>query len=103
MASDPEGDRYLIEQTGRDMQDWEELVLELRNAESQWNWSRIAIREVEPEGLPTGAGGFAAAFAVAQKGQKGQPVFRHKDIIGPLGGTLRRRSCYEKLFFPPNS
>lgn len=101
-ASDPEGDRYLIEQTGRDMQDWEELVLELRSTAGQWDWSRMEIREVELEGMPTGAGGLAAAFAVAPKGTKGQPVFRQKDIIGPLGGTLRRRTRYEQVFCPPN-
>jgi len=101
-AQDTAKDQELAEQTGRDMMAWEKYVVDLRKDGTRWDWSRIEVHEVRPEECPEEAGGYAAAFAVCTPFMDPEePVFRAKDVLGPVGGTVYRRETFEHMFYPP--
>lgn len=86
-------DKAMRERTGKTQAEWVDFVYELQESNSPWDWSKIEVRQKTHrcESLSE-AGVFAA-------GEKTEVLFREGDVIGPLSGTLRRKSRYEALYY----
>jgi len=105
----------LDENTGRSTEEWEELVSALNAPGATWDWSKVEVKNVEAtrrRGSPcVGPGVFAVAPAPdevevaeeeVEETDETEPVeppapplvFQPGDIIGPIGGVLRRKKSY---------
>merc|ERR1712232_1329289 len=85
--------------TGRTPEAWSQFVADLLSPEGTWDWSRVEVRERYRE---KGLGKTPGVFAVRSKAEHAElnaPVFRRGDIVGPLGGTVRRRTRYDQLYY----
>jgi len=86
-------DEAMLARTGATQQEWESRLQELKDNNYPWDWSTIEVRQrsVSSEAL-----GSAGVFAVSSTREV---VFEENDVIGPLSGTIRRRSRYEELYY----
>lgn len=102
----------LDEKTGKRPEEWEELVSSLNASGSTWDWSKVEVRKVQPR---VGASVYVSpgVFAVGEEpvppappepgdAEEAEPpappapvvVFEVGDVVGPLGGMLRRKKRY---------
>jgi hypothetical protein len=86
-------DEAMMARTGATQLQWETRVQELKENNCPWDWSHIEVRQ---RTVSSECFGSAGVFAV---GSSGKVVFEEHDVIGPLGGVVRRRSRYEELYF----
>lgn len=85
-------------QTGRSQQAWDRLVESLLQPSASWDWSSVEVRQrADAEGEANCVGVWAVRPPDLAEGAA---VFLAGDVIGPMGGTLRRRSRYEALYYP---
>lgn len=88
------------EGTGRPQNEWDDLVAKLSEPEGSWDWSKIEVLEKRREETEKKTPGvFAVSASTPSSKKRGAVVFRQGDIIGPLGGVLRRRVRYEQLYY----
>eukprot|EP00927_Polykrikos_kofoidii_P071211 TRINITY_DN67510_c0_g1_i1.p1 TRINITY_DN67510_c0_g1~~TRINITY_DN67510_c0_g1_i1.p1 ORF type:complete len:799 (-),score=132.18 TRINITY_DN67510_c0_g1_i1:300-2633(-) len=121
-------DAEMRRQTGRTQKEWEILVAELKETQ-KWDWSRIEVKERKgivdkglsmfgvfarkaPTPVPTSRGqtrsladmmaGKPAKLTpeeIAREAPPPEPLFVQSEVIGPMGGTIRRRSQYERVHY----
>ncbi|CAK9024176.1 Acyl-CoA-binding domain-containing protein 6 [Durusdinium trenchii] len=110
-------EQAIDENTGRSPSEWEDIVTQLSQADASWDWSKLEVRQVEPRkknSLCVSLGVFAVAPApdepeddatVGPSESKEVPegeappappplVFEAGDLVGPIGGLLRRKKAY---------
>merc|ERR1719240_2543016 len=84
------------ERTGKTQAQWDEFVRDLQENGCPWDWSKVEVKQrpVRREQLAK-----AGVFAVGETKDR-DVVFIGGDVIGPLGGVIRRFSRYEQLYYP---
>jgi len=90
----------VLDRTGHSQTEWELLIVQLMRPEATWDWSKIEVlerRREEDRGKTPGV--FAAGRVSKKNPQSAKPVFNKWDVIGPLGGTMRRRMRAEEIFY----
>lgn len=91
-------DKAMIESTSRTQEQWEAIVAEITTPGYVWDFSKIEVRArtlMLPKRVWMDT---HVCFAVDTR--DAEPVFRQGDILGPIGGTVRRRVRYEQLYYP---
>lgn len=93
-------EQAVLESTGKPQKTWDELVTQLLAPGHAWDWSKIEVlerRREEDRGKTPGV--FAAGKSKIRDKAVPPPAFNEGDIVGPLGGVLRRRARYEQLYY----
>jgi len=86
-------EKVMLERTGRTQDSWDKVVLDLRKSEEPVDWWKVELRECT-EDVPVGPATFQAVF-VSESG-----AFHDNEIIGSLGGVVRRKSRHNKIYYP---
>jgi len=92
-------DKAMIEGTGKTQADWDIFVVSMQEQNSPWDFSSIQVRQVPHKREGLSRAGVFATVSLQQKADGVETVFNVGDVIGPLGGVLRRRSRYEAMYY----
>jgi len=89
-------DQALDEGTGHSQAYWDELVEPLTAPDGCWDWTKVEVRALKPNQFRHRPEVNTAVYAVDETGDSEECaiVFQAGDVIGPLGGVLRRKSSY---------
>lgn len=89
-------DQALDEGTGHSQAVWDELVEKLSASDGCWDWTKVEVRALKPNQFRNRPEVNTAVYAVDDTGggEEDPIVFQAGDVIGPLGGVLRRKSRY---------
>eukprot|EP00930_Biecheleria_cincta_P023152 TRINITY_DN1675_c1_g1_i1.p1 TRINITY_DN1675_c1_g1~~TRINITY_DN1675_c1_g1_i1.p1 ORF type:complete len:676 (+),score=161.93 TRINITY_DN1675_c1_g1_i1:117-2144(+) len=89
-------DQALDEGMGHSQAAWDELVEKLTAPDGCWDWTKVEVRALKPNQFRNRPEVNTAVYAVDDTGgdEEDKIVFQAGDVIGPLGGVLRRKSRY---------
>jgi len=94
-------DNMMRLETGKTQVEWEEYVAQVKQEGVTWDWGRLEVRERKVPGQK--ALGMIGVYAKQEDEPVDSPtnavIFQKDEVIGPLGGIIRRRSRYERLYY----